>query len=433
MPSVVVRDTTENLVADLAAAFDRFGGIKKLAAGRPVLIKPNGVSFGPGQFTATEFLEALFKLLRDSGLSEIFLMEACTAGNITRVVFRALKWDALCKKYGVKAVCLDEGKAQPLLLSGEDRPVRISRFLYERLIKHRAENFYLSAPRLKTHSMSHVTLGIKNQQGLLSPFDRMKDHNFNLGKRLVKILEKFRPDFTLLEGLTATIYGHFPLLRDLGKSIIQTKVIVGGDEVVAVDTVGARIFGYDAKEIDHIRIAGELGLGCADLSKIEVIGDLSRFKERYPYLPDLQIPVSIRRIYGKQMACTQGCRGNAEAAMDMMCGDYGGRGGWNFVAGKGIDKQELEGLHGPILVVGPCAVEEVGAYLKEKYGGRNLLLVPEHNDLANMSGYVMRLTKVNYFKLVPIPLLASVRALLKATLRGSHARVANPLLPTRKR
>lgn len=45
----------------------------------------------------------------------------------------------------------------------------------------------------------------------------------------------------------------------------------------------------------------------------------------------------------------------------------------------------------------------------------------------------MRITKANFFKLTPIPLFDSVFALLKATLAGSHARLANPLLPTRKR
>jgi len=433
MPRVVVRDATENLVADLAAVFDSFGGIRKLASGRPILIKPNAVNFGPGQFTATEFLEALFKLLRDNGLNDLYLMEACTAGNMTRVVFLALKWDALCKKYGVQPVYLDEGKTRPLKLSEETEPVRINAFLYERLLERRAENFYLSVPRLKTHSMSHVTLGVKNQQGLLMPFDRMKDHNLHLGRRLVKILEKFRPDFTILEGLTATIYGHFPLLRDLEKSIIPTKVLVGGDDVVAVDTVGARIFGYDAREIDHLRIAAEKGLGCADLSRIEVLGDLSRFRERHPYLPELQIPASIRRIHGRQMACIQGCRGNTEIGIDMMCGDYGGKGGWNFVCGKDIDKKELEGLSGPILVVGPCAAAEVGDYLKQKYPREKIYIIPEHNDLANMSGAVMRLTKINYFRIVPVPFFSSGLALVRHLLRGSHARVANPLLKARSR
>jgi len=425
MPDVVVRDTGENLAQDLAAVFDYFGGVKKLIAGRKVLVKPNAVNFGPGQATDVKFLEALFAILRDSGAGEICLMEACTAGSLTRVVYRVLGYDKLCKKFNVRPVFLDEGKTSELMLEAEDTPALISSFLQERLLDRRSENFYLSVPRLKTHSMSHVTLGIKNQQGLLAPISRMRDHNFNLGRRLVKILQKFKPEFTLVEGITATIYGHFPLLRDLEKSIINTRVVLGGDDVVAVDTVGAKIFGYDSSEIDHIRIAGELGLGCADLNKIKIIGSLDRFKTRYPYLPDLHPPANVRCIYGKERACVQGCRGNTEISIDMFSSDYHGKRGFNFICGKGIDKKELENLDGNFLVVGPCAAEEVGEYLKSKYRGRKIFIVPEHNDLASMSGKVVRLMRPNILGIVPLSPLTSVNLFIRARLNGSFARLIN--------
>jgi len=426
MPDVVLRDTGEDLKADVRAIFDHFKGVDKLVQGRPILIKPNGVHFGPSQTTAIEFLDALFSFLRDSGQKEIFFMESCTAGNLTRVVFRAVGWDKLCKKYNVKPVYLDEGKTRPVLLPEEYVPVQLPVFLYDRLIEHRDENFYLAVPRLKTHSMSHVTLGIKGQMGFLIPLDRMRDHNFNLGKRLVRILQKVRPDFTIIEGITANAYGHVPVKRDLGKSLLDTKLLIGGDDVVAVDTVGAKIFGYDAGEIDHIRIAAEKGLGCADLSKIKVIGDLGRFKERHPYMPELQIPKDIRCIYGKEMACIQGCRGNTEITIDMMCREHGGKGGWNFVCGKGIDKNELENLTGDFLVVGPCAANEVGRYLKQKYPKQRVYIVREHNDIATMSGKVVRLTKTSYLGILPIPFTAATWLFFKAVRNGLLARICNP-------
>lgn len=427
MPEVVVKDLRGDLAGELAEVCAHFGGLQALARGRPVLIKPNGVHFNPGQATAAKFLEALFRLLRDSGLAELYLMEGCTAGNLTRWVFRALGWDRLCKKYGVRPVYLDEGRTRPLKLPDEEEPIALPAFLYERLIEHRDENFYLNVPRLKTHSMSHVTLGVKNQQGLLIPQDRMRDHNFNLGRRLVRILQKIRPDFTLIEGLTATIYGHFPLKRDLAKSVIDTRVIIGVDDVVAVDTVGARVFGYAASEVDHLRLAGEAGLGCADLEKIKVIGDLGRFTERYPYLPELQIPESVRRIYGRERACVQGCRGNTEIAIDMMIGDYGGHGRFNLIAGKGIPREELEGLEGDFLIVGACAAEEVGAYLKKKYPGRLLITIPEHNDLASVSAAAVKLVKPHPLQLFPLSPLTLLWLLIRAKLAGMNARIGNPL------
>ena len=196
--------------------------------------------------------------------------------------------------------------------------------------------------------------------------------------------------------------------------------------MVAVDTVGALVLGYQASEIDHLHRAAQAGLGAADLNNIQVLGDLSRFTERYPYLPELQIPESIRRIYGKERACLQGCRGNTEMTIDMMVGDYGGRGGWNFVCGKGIATEELTGLEGDFLVVGPCAAAEVGLFLKRTYPRRRVFIVPEHNDLAAMSGKVALLTWPRFWKMIPLPPWTTAWLILKARRQGILARMINP-------
>jgi uncharacterized protein (DUF362 family) len=430
MSRVGIREVCGELCEDISFIFNEFGGIERLVGGRPVLLKPNGVHYGPGQATATEFIEALFRVLKDSGIRDLFLMENCTAGNVTRVVFRALGWDKLCRRYGVKAIYLDEGRTVRVKLPDEALPVDLPAFLHHWLVERREECFYLNIPRLKTHSMSHVTLGIKNQQGLLIDKDRMRDHNYNLGRRLVRILRFVRPDFTLIEGITATIYGHFPILRDLKKSIIDTRIIIGSDDILAADTVGARVLGYSSEEIDHMRIAKGYDLGCGDLDRIEIVGDssvLARFKERYPYMPEVQIPLSIRRIYGKEMACYQGCRGNTEITIDMLAGDYGGRGGWNFVCGKGIDLAELEGLEGDFLVVGPCAVAEVSEWLKERYPGRRIFLIPEHNDLAGVVGKAVRLMRPNIRKILPFSIPMLVYLVVRARIRGLNSRMVNPV------
>lgn len=421
--SVFIRDT-DDIMEDIASVFDNFGGISKLVAGRDLLIKPNAVHFLPGQATDTAFLETLIRYLRIQGVRNLYLMENCTAGNLTRVVFAALGWDKMLKRYGVTPVYLDEGPTRPVFLPNEATSVQIPEFLYQRLIKNPEKNFYLSVPRLKTHSMSHLTLGIKNQQGLLIHADRMKDHNYNLGRRLVRILGRFRPDFTLVEGITATIYGHFPITRDLEKSIVPTKVLIGGDDVVAVDTVGARILGYESGEVDHIRRAGEAGLGCADLSKIDIIGSLERFTQRYPYMPEIDIPDDIKMIYGKEMACYQGCRGNTEMAAHMFARDFQGKGGFNIIMGKGIDLEELKGLDGDFLVVGPCAAGEVGDYLKSNYPGRKAFIIPQHNDIANVSGKLSRLMRPRIT--LPISITRTIALAAKAMWNKSTARPINP-------
>jgi len=426
MSKVVVRDTSADLAEDVAAVFGPFGKAGRLVAGKDVIIKPNAVHYLPGQPTATELLDALLQYLRSEGAKKIYIAENSTAGNLTRVVFRVLGWDRLAKKYGAVPIYLDEEPTRPVFLPGESRPVQIPRFLHERLIEDPDRNFYLSVPRLKTHSMSHLTLGIKNQQGLLVHVDRLTDHNYNLGRRLVRILHRFHPDFTLVEGTTATVRGHFPIKMDLAKSIVPTRVLFGGPDVVAVDAVGARILGYRPDEVDHIRRAGEAGLGCADLSSIKVLGTLDRFQERYPYLPDIRVPKDINLIYGKERACYEGCRGNTEIALHMFANDYGGKGGFNVVMGKGVDISELENRDGPFLVVGPCAVSETGELLKSMYKKRKIYCINQHNDLANVSGKLLRLMRPKTGDLLPLSVFEAASLMAAAYWKGTTSRVINP-------
>jgi len=45
------------------------------------------------------------------------------------------------------------------------------------LVRHRDENTYISVPKLKTHDMTVVTLGIKNQHGLISDESKQVEHH----------------------------------------------------------------------------------------------------------------------------------------------------------------------------------------------------------------------------------------------------------------
>ena len=96
------------------------------------------------------------------------------------------------------------------------------------------------------------------------------------------IRDRFKPDFTLIDGLNAVYYGHYPPTALLDKCIAPLNLLIGGDDILAVDTVGARILGYSVDEVPHLQLARERITGCADLDQIEVAGDLSPYKTKYP-------------------------------------------------------------------------------------------------------------------------------------------------------
>ena len=431
MQKVAIADVSQQTLAEgIEEIFAAFGGVEAVIPREStVFIKPNGIHFSPQTHTDPRVLAALLATLRDHGYTRLAVMENCTGGNFTRLVFRITGYAALCRRYGAEAVYLDEGPTVAVTLRGEDEPTRIPRRLYDDLVVHRGNNFYLNLPKLKTHSMTTVTLGIKNQQAFPVHADRMTRHTHDtLHRRLAALYDLIRPDFCLIEGLTATIHGHFPTTTLLDECVVPMNLLIGGRDTLAVDVVGARVLGYNVAEVEHLRLAAKWGLGEGDLANIEVLGvPLSRFTEKYPCTLLRRFHPDVRIVEGKERACVEGCKGNSECILEMLTNDYGGKGGWTLVFGKGVDKGELEGLEGDVLVVGPCAVGEVADWLRARYPGRKVYTVNEHNDLMLNTTYQARLMGVTPVTMVPMNPLLSAWTLIQARLHGLTARVP-PLL-----
>ena len=116
--------------------------------GRRVLIKPNAVHFSPQTYTDPGVLESLLAYLIDHGFTELGVMENVTGGNFSRLVFRAIGYTRICKRYGAKPIFLDEGPTAAVRLRGEEVETRIPQRLHDDLIRHRRDSFYLSLPTL---------------------------------------------------------------------------------------------------------------------------------------------------------------------------------------------------------------------------------------------------------------------------------------------
>jgi len=430
-PIVTIADTTNGLSAALDAVFAPYGGIAKvIPAGSKVYLKPNGIHFSPGMHTDPAVVKALLAYLGDHGYRRLALMENSTHGVSTRLVLAVNGYADIARRHGAELVYLDEGSTVHYTLEGEEAPIHISRRLYKTFIdpSRRPGNFYLSLPKLKTHSMTTMTLGVKNQQAFPIDKDRMHFHNHEtLHPRLARLYRMVRPDFCIIEGVTAIFNGHVPPAALLEESSAQLNVLIGGRDTVAVDTVGAKVMGYAIGEVEHLRLAAEWGLGEGRLERIEVIGDLSRFRRRYPHTLLRRFHPDVRIIEGRERACIEGCKGNTECTLEILSNDYPSQGGFTIVLGKGFDEAELEDLPGDILVVGTCAINDLGAYLRRRYPDRRIIQVDAHNDLRGITAGLATLMKVRPLDLVPLNPLRSLWILLQAKLRGLNSRLP-PLL-----
>jgi uncharacterized protein (DUF362 family) len=423
---VILADTRPGIAGAIREVFDHFGGgAKFLRSSRDVYIKVNGVGSETSVYTDPEVLRQTILYFRECGARTVYVMENSTQANFTRLVFHVTGYAKVCGETGAVPVFLDETDAVPVFLNGVQEFIDISRFVYERLIENRGENFYLSLPKLKTHSMSQVTLSIKNQFGLVHQRSRIPDHNFRLHQKFADIYEVIRPDFALVDGLIATTHGHYPTAYNLDKCVVPMDLLLGGPDPLAVDVVGAALMGFSLKEVKHLALSGAKGLGMADLKAIDMVNK-KLFDERkkrlsFDLLDDLPPDVPILR--GKERCCDEGCRRNTESILESLYRDYNGRGGFTVLMGKGIPRSEVDAIRGRVHIAGSCAIQDHAVALQARLGKKNVTMSPGCNDLALSVAGLCKQMKVNPIRMSKTNFLASAYLLIMAKLKGSKANI----------
>lgn len=427
------REMTEEIRSTVYEILDSAGGEALLKSSRNVYIKPNGIDGKAYCFTRPELVRAVVDYFREHGANKIYLFENSTQSNFTRLVFELTGYAKICKETGAVPVYLDEDKGQIFEFKGKDdyqsSRFEMPDFVIHNLIEDRDKNLYISLPKLKTHSMAGVTLGVKNQWAFPRQSDRGYDHNHMLGNKLVDVLSYVRPDFTIIEGVEGTIYGHYPVTALADKAVLPLKLIIAGSNVVATDMIGAKVFGLGLEDVKHLKIAVEKGLseGVTSYDDIEVDGDISMYTTKYPTDLYDAFPDDVRRIYGKTMACKEGCVNNPMTLLQILYNDHHGKGGWTMVMGKGFDMEEIDSIQGKVLVVGHCAIDEVGEYLVKKLGKKNVFFSGKCNELAKSAAAMFYLMKVSPLEFAPISPFVSVKCILLAKLHGTKALVPSLL------
>ena len=98
--------------AEIAAAvgeiFDSHGGSRLLRSSGDVYIKPNAVDAKPYAFTRAEVLAAVIEYWQKAGARKVYVLENSTVCNLTRLVFEATGYAAICRRLGAVPVYLDE-------------------------------------------------------------------------------------------------------------------------------------------------------------------------------------------------------------------------------------------------------------------------------------------------------------------------------------
>lgn len=438
MTEVYIIDTKQGIKP---AVDEFFSNIKKsgpiLKSSKEVYIKVNGIDFKKHAYTSPDVLEAVIEYLNKIG-AKVYVMENSTQANMTRIVFAINGFKEVCEKTGANIIYLDEQETKTFEFKGKpsvkDDPKGYNLKTFRlpmtivKIMENRDSITYINIPKLKTHSMAGVTLGIKNQWGFPQHEDRGKDHNYNLHSKFVDVYEYIKPDICLIDGIEGTIHGHYPPTVWEDKLVKQFNILIGGRDTLAVDVVGARIFGLTIDEITHLKIAYERGLGEGDLSKINVIGkNLEEYKEKYEWDLLQEFPEDVKIIKGKELLCIEGCQNNPLATLQVFAYDFPNKfkGGWFLIMGKGHDKDIVDKLkaegYTKGLVAGYCAIDEVGDKLMKAFGKRKVFFSGDCNNLAETVRAELKLSKMTVFDLVQISTEELMSLVDEAKKQGSKA------------
>jgi uncharacterized protein (DUF362 family) len=123
----------------------------------------------------------------------------------------------------------------------------------------------ISAAKLKTHSNTGVTLGMKNMFGLLPEKFKGKYHLKGISKVIVDINTVLKPALTVIDGFVG-MEGSGPV----DGTPVQMNLVIAGTDAVATDATACRVMGIDPHEIKHIRRAYEKGLG--NIDNVQILG-----------------------------------------------------------------------------------------------------------------------------------------------------------------
>lgn len=254
-----------------------------LAKKKRVLIKPNMVVVDR-QLAAThaDCLEGMLEFLKPLVQEEILIAES-SANGPTADGFANYGYHRLENKYKVRLVDLD---AEPFVVQHvvderfRPRPVRVSQLLLD------PDTYVISAAVLKTHDRAVVTLGLKN----LTVGAIIKDRSYRWGPgsqgvndkplahggpedqginyNLFDLAKRMHPDLTVLDGFEGMEHnGPF------SGTPVDHRVAVASTDWLAADRVGVELMGFDFRKVGYLSFCAEAGMGQADLSRIEVLGE----------------------------------------------------------------------------------------------------------------------------------------------------------------
>ncbi|UCE53667.1 MAG: DUF362 domain-containing protein [Desulfobacterales bacterium] len=294
----------ENPNESVRNAVELSRGLNHLPSRAKVFIKPNIVFWTRatnfpkyGVITTSRVVEDMVVLLKEHGIDDITIGEGTVLRNPKDMetqmhAFDTLGYGVLKKRYSVNFLNIWERPFEKVNL-GDGIELKFNVDILN-------ADFVVDLPVLKTHSMTKVSLGIKNLKGMIDIPSRKKCHNTDPVKDLhfmvAKLADKMPPMFTLLDGIYTNERGP-----NVDGTMHRSNLLIASADVLSADMVGAKVLGFEPDDVPHLVHAAKIAKRPLDLSDVVVVGEpiesvTADHQYDFPYNEDNTLPLPMEQM-----------------------------------------------------------------------------------------------------------------------------------------
>ena len=353
------RADEQTIRAAVRSAVEAVCDLGALVRGKSVLVKPNIFApIMPPGTTDPRVAAAIVDLALHAGAKKVVVGEG---RSVSTALYRSVghRTTRACAEFtgikqaveqaGAECVFFDEGEWLPVAVDGQVlMHAQVARAVLDC-------DVLINVPVMKIHSLTLVTLCVKNQHGILSDDCKVFGHCYQdaqLSRKLADILLIRKPDLNVVDAMQGMEGDH------ASGGIVEMGLIVAGADAVATDAVCSALMGFAPAEIDTTRIAHERGLGVGDLAAIEVIGPAIAETARKFRRPDIAVREQDfpgLRVFGEPhcRSCEYYIRRGLDAARDK--GYFDGNRSFSLVLDGAIHPPD--DVPGKVIVAGRDALE----------------------------------------------------------------------------
>ena len=267
IPTVVkiVQDIKKNLRQNqidemIEIGVKKLGGIKKyIKKNEKVIIKPNMACCYPkdvrGLTTDVRVVLSIIKLLKNNGIFGITIAEGTSINlpSSSRYIFETTGLTRIAEEQNVPLVDLKRDNYIEFEVPENTllKKIRIAKTIY-------SSDILIDVPVLKGYPFTQCC---KNLMGILPDKDKPEKMHPNLPITVPELAKVVRPTLCIVDGIYGAKFHAGTKIRDIQDKKFNT-ILVGSDPL-AVDAIGAKIWGYKLNEAELLdfKYGKKIGLG----------------------------------------------------------------------------------------------------------------------------------------------------------------------------